>query len=115
MFPLAKAEAMAQAIPGAELVVLEGEDHLVYVDQEAVLDAVKAFLNAGPVSPAGPTYDRVLTTVLFADIVGSTELAERIGDAKWRHVRNQFYEATRGEVARFCGDEIKTAGDGLLA
>ncbi len=113
MFPLAKAEALARGIPGADLVVIEGRDHLVYVDQEPVLDAVVEFLDAAP-APV-PSYDRVLTTVLFADIVESTELAERIGDAAWRQMLSRFYDEARRGLARFRGVEVTTTGDGLLA
>ncbi|HEV7761506.1 MAG TPA: alpha/beta fold hydrolase, partial [Acidimicrobiales bacterium] len=100
VFPLAKGRALAEGIPGADLVVLEGRDHLVYVDHAPVLDAVEEFL-AGRV-PA-PEPDRVLTTVLFADVAGSAE-----GVASFR-------AAARDGLARFRGHEVATTGDGLLA
>ena len=112
VFPLAKGEALAEGIPGAELIVLEGRDHLVYVDQEPVLDAIEEFI-AGTAPKA--TADRLLTTMLFADVVDSTDLAERLGDAGWRQVLRRFSELARDDLARFRGDEIVTAGDGLLA
>ena len=112
MFPLAKGEALAAGIPGAELIVLEGRDHLVYVDQEAVLDAVEEFI-AGTAPTA--TADQVVTTMLFADVFGSTELAERLGDAGSRRVLRRFYHLARDDLARFRGDEITTTGNGLLA
>jgi pimeloyl-ACP methyl ester carboxylesterase len=112
MFPLAKGEALAEGIPGAELTVLEGRDHLVYVDQEPVLDAIEEFI-AGTAPTA--TADRVLTTMLFADVAGSTELSERLGDARWRQALRRFSDVARQDLARFRGDEVVTAGDGLLA
>jgi class 3 adenylate cyclase len=57
----------------------------------------------------------VLTTVLFADVVGSTEIVERTGDAGWRSVLARFYDLARADVARFRGVEVSTTGDGLLA
>jgi pimeloyl-ACP methyl ester carboxylesterase/DNA-binding winged helix-turn-helix (wHTH) protein len=100
MFPLSKARALTEGIPGAHLVVLEGRDHLVYVDQEPVLDAVQEFITTS--TPASEPH-RILTTVLFANVVESTELAQRLGDI------------ARDDLARFRGDEVLTTGDGLLA
>jgi pimeloyl-ACP methyl ester carboxylesterase len=99
-FPLSKGRALADGIPGADLVVLEGRDHLVYVDQEPVLDAVEAFISS---STPAPEPDRILTTVLFARVPGPTELARRLGDV------------ARDDVARFRGDQVLASGDGLLA
>jgi pimeloyl-ACP methyl ester carboxylesterase len=112
MFPLARGRELAESIPGADLVVLEGCDHLAYVDQEPVLDAVEEFITGRAPTPEP---DRVLTTVLFVDVVGSTELAERLGDTGWRQVLGRFYEVARSELTRFRGDEVATTGDGLLA
>ncbi|HET6773245.1 MAG TPA: alpha/beta fold hydrolase [Acidimicrobiales bacterium] len=112
MFPLAKGEALAARIPGAELVVLEGPDHLVYVDQEPVLDAVEEFITGtAPTSSA----DRVLTTMLFAEVAGSAASAERPGDARPGQVVRRFHELARDALAQFRGDEVATTGDGLLA
>ncbi|MBN2623659.1 MAG: alpha/beta fold hydrolase [Acidimicrobiales bacterium] len=112
MIPPAKGEALAAGIPGAELVVLEGRDHLVYVDQEPVLDAVEEFITGTKPTAAA---DRVLTTVLFVDVVGSTELAERMGDVSWTRMLRRFYDLARDDLARFRGGEVATTGDGLLA
>jgi class 3 adenylate cyclase len=110
--PVAAATEVVAGIPGAELVILEGSDHLVYVDHGAVLDAVEAF-TTGTVSAPPPT--RVLTTVLFVDVVGSTALAERLGDQAWSETLADFYRTARDHLARFRGDEVVTTGDGLLA
>jgi pimeloyl-ACP methyl ester carboxylesterase len=124
MFPLAKGEALAARIPGAELVVLEGRDHLVYVDQEPVLDAVEDFIT-GTAPPV--TADRVLTTMLFAEVAGAgattepgepaepAELAQRPGDGRPGQVLGRFHGLARDALARFRGDEVATTGDGLLA
>jgi pimeloyl-ACP methyl ester carboxylesterase/DNA-binding winged helix-turn-helix (wHTH) protein len=112
VFPLAKGEALAEGIPGAELIVLEGRDHLVYVDQEPVLDAVEEFITGtAPTAPA----DRVLTTMLFAEVGDSSELAEGRRDARSAQVLTRFHALARDALARFRGDEVVTTGDGLLA
>jgi pimeloyl-ACP methyl ester carboxylesterase/DNA-binding winged helix-turn-helix (wHTH) protein len=112
IFPLAKGQALAQGVPGAELVVLEGRDHLVYVDQGPVLDAVEAFLAATPSSSSSthqqpPEPDRFLTTVLFAQVAEPPALPLTLPAG--------FHEEARGALDRFRGDEIATTGPGLLA
>jgi class 3 adenylate cyclase/mannose-6-phosphate isomerase-like protein (cupin superfamily) len=62
-----------------------------------------------------PWRGRALATLLFTDLVASTETAGRLGDAVWREVLSSHFEATRGELERFGGREVKTTGDGLLA
>jgi class 3 adenylate cyclase len=62
----------------------------------------------------GGARNRVLVTLLFADVVHSTEAAARIGDAAWRDLLSQYFEAVRGELERFGGREVKTTGDGML-
>ena len=107
------AEYLAAHIPGARLVELSGRDHLPYVgDADAVLDEVEEFLTG--VRPA-PEHDRVLATVLFTDIVGSTERASRVGDRAWTHLVDRHHALVREELSRFRGREIDTAGDGFLA
>jgi class 3 adenylate cyclase len=108
------AEELAAAIPGAELVALDGQDHLVYVDPKPILDAVEEFVTgARPVAPA--VSERVLTTVLFADVVESTTAAERLGDRAWTDVLARFYEVARSEADQHRGVIVSTTGDGLLA
>jgi len=104
---------IASRIPGARFVELEGEDHLPWVgDQDAVLDEVEEFLTG---VRRGPEPDRVLATVLFADIVGSTAKAAEVGDRHWRDLLEGFHATVRAELPRFRGREIDTAGDGFLA
>jgi class 3 adenylate cyclase len=104
---------MAAQIPGARFVDLPGDDHLPWVgDQDTVLDEVQEFLTG--VRPT-PDINRVLATVLFTDIVGSTELAARIGDRAWSDLLDRHHRLVRGELARFRGREVNTAGDSFLA
>jgi pimeloyl-ACP methyl ester carboxylesterase len=104
---------LAARIPGAKCVELRGSDHLPWVgDQDAVLDEVEEFLTG---VRQGPEPDRVLATVLFMDIVSSTEQAAALGDQGWRHLLESYYGVVRRELARFRGREIDTAGDGFLA
>jgi class 3 adenylate cyclase/pimeloyl-ACP methyl ester carboxylesterase len=104
---------MAQQIPGAKLVELPGEDHLWWFgDQDAIVDEVQEFLTGARSAPAA---DRVLATVLFTDIVGSTQRAAELGDGRWRDVLERHESITRRELKRFRGTEVKTTGDGFLA
>jgi class 3 adenylate cyclase len=104
---------MAERIPGARYVELAGGDHLWwYGDQDALLDEVEQFLT-GQRPVVEP--DRVLATVLFTDIVGSTERAAAVGDAEWRRLVERHDELVRTELARHRGEEVKTMGDGFLA
>jgi pimeloyl-ACP methyl ester carboxylesterase len=103
---------LAEHIEGAKLVELPGEDHIPAVgNREAIIDEVEEFLTGIRASES----DRVLATVLFTDIVGSTERALELGDRRWREVLEQYYGIARRELARFRGREIDTAGDGLFA
>jgi len=108
-----EARFIARHIPGARLVELPGNDHLVWVgDQDSVLDEVQEFLTG--VRPIAE-FDRVLATVLFTDIVGSTETAARLGDRAWRALLDSHHAMVRKELVRFRGEEVNTAGDGFLA
>jgi class 3 adenylate cyclase len=108
------ARYLADAIPGARLVELDGEDHLYFTgDIDAVLAEVEEFLTGHRPEPA-PT-DRVLATVLFVDVAGSTALAARVGDVVWASMRAGFLDGARRELARFGGTEVDVAGDGLFA
>jgi class 3 adenylate cyclase len=104
---------MAQQIPGAKYVELPGEDHLPWVsDQDSILDEVEEFLTG---VRRGPEPDRVLATVLFTDIVGSTEQATVVGDRRWRDLLEGYHALVRKEIERFRGREIDTVGDGFFA
>ncbi|HKZ06957.1 MAG TPA: adenylate/guanylate cyclase domain-containing protein [Methylomirabilota bacterium] len=111
--PVEASRYMVAHIPGAKLVELPGIDHLPFADNaEHVLREIRSFLGEIP-TDAEP--DRVLATVVFADIVGSTEQAVALGDRRWRELLGGFHAAVRREVGRFRGREIDTAGDGVLA
>jgi pimeloyl-ACP methyl ester carboxylesterase len=104
---------MAERIPGAKMVELPGSDHIPWLaDSEGILDQIEEFLT-GVRSVAEP--DRVLVTVLFTDVVGSTEIAARLGDRRWHDLLDQHHAVVRRELERFRGREIDNAGDGFLA
>jgi pimeloyl-ACP methyl ester carboxylesterase len=108
-----EARYMAERIPNARLALLPGDDHLPWVaDQDAILDEIEEFVTG--VRPVHEP-DRVLATVLFTDIVGSTERAAELGDRRWRGLLEQHHGAVRRELGRHRGREIDTAGDGFLA
>lgn len=104
---------LAERIPGARYVQLAGVDHLFFAeDTDRLLAEIQEFLTG--VREAGEP-ERVLATVLFADVVGSTEHAVRLGDRRWRDLLDAYYGVVRAELARFRGREIDTAGDGVFA
>jgi len=108
-----EARFMATNIDGARLVLLPGEDHLVWVGEtEPLLDALHEFLVG---APRVHEVDRILATVLFTDIVGSTERAASMGDAAWRELLQRHHAVVRAEIQRYSGREVDTAGDGFLA
>ncbi len=104
---------LARHIPGAKYVELPGLDHLFFVgNTDALLDEIQEFLTG--VRP-GAEPDRVLATVLFTDIVGSSERAAALGDRGWRDLLESYYAMVRRQLERFRGREIDTAGDGMFA
>ena len=107
-----RAAIIAEHIRGARFVELNGDDHVPFVDPDQILDEVEEFLTG--VRPT-PATDRVLATVLFTDLVGSTERATTLGDAAWASLLARHDATVRDELARFGGEEIDTAGDGFLA
>lgn len=112
-FPVEGSRWMATQIPGAKYVELPGPDHLPWLsDADQILDEIEEFLTG---VRHGPEPDRVLATVMFTDIVGSTERAAGLGDRRWRDLLGQFHGTVRRELGRLRGREIDTAGDGLLA
>jgi class 3 adenylate cyclase len=105
---------LAEHIPGAKQVELPGSDFLPWVgDQDALLDEIEEFLTGARVG--GHSSDRVLATVLFTDIMGSTEKAAELGDRRWRNLLDDYYDAARREIERSRGRMVKTLGDGILA
>lgn len=111
--PVEDAHYLAEHIPGAKLVVLPGMDHIpFYGDAEGYAEEIEEFLTGARHTPVP---DRVLTTVMFTDIVGSTERAAALGDARWRELVDRHDELVRGELGSHRGREIKTTGDGFLA
>jgi class 3 adenylate cyclase len=104
---------LAQHIPDARYVELPGADHLLWgIDPTRVADEIEEFLT-GTRSEAEP--DRVLATILFTDIVGSTKRANDLGDHAWGALLERHDALVRRELTRFRGREIKTTGDGFLA
>jgi class 3 adenylate cyclase len=110
---LAHGQYLADKIAGAKLVELPGADALFYAgDQDALLDEIQAFLTG---VRGTPDVDRVLATVLFTDVVASTERAAELGDHRWREVLDSHDRIAMEHVNRFRGRMIKTTGDGILA
>jgi class 3 adenylate cyclase len=107
-------EYIAERIPGAELRIVEGADTLPFHagDFGPTLDAVEEFLTGRRESSR---VDRVLATVLFTDIVGSTALASTLGDVRWLDLLEEHNRIVRAQLARFRGREIKMTGDGCVA
>ncbi len=104
---------LAEHLLDARVVTLDGADHYPWFgDGHAVVSELQEFLTG--VRPP-PEPDRVLATVLFTDIVGSTERTAQLGDRRWRDLLERSYTLARKEMARFRGREVKTTGDGFLA
>ena len=113
MVPLELGHYMANEIPGAKLAVFPGEDHLIWVgDWQPIVDEIEEFLT-GARHRAEP--DRALATILFTDIVSSTERTVEVGDERWRALVERHDEVIRTEIERYGGRPIKTLGDGFLA
>ena len=103
---------LAAHIQGARLAELSGDDHLPYSNSDQIIDEVEEFLTG---TRHEAEIDRVLATVLFTDIVGSTERAAALGDRRWRELLAGYYATARRELTRFRGREVDTAGDGFFA
>ena len=111
--PAPMARALARDLPGARYVELPGADHLAWTeDPDTVLDEIEEFVT-GTRREREP--ERMLATVLFTDIVGSTERASAAGDRSWRALLERHDELTRRELKRHRGREIKHMGDGFFA
>lgn len=104
---------LAEHIPGADLVELPGADHVFFgEDADGLVDEIEAYATGA--QRATPS-NRVLTTMLFTDIVGSTERAAKIGDRAWRSMLARHHAEVRAALERFRGREVDTAGDGFFA
>ena len=104
---------LAENIDDARWVELPGRDHFFHAgDSAGMLDHVQEFLTG---TREAPDHDRVLATVLFTDIVGATDLAERLGDRDWKALLDRHHALVRQELERFRGREVDTAGDGFFA
>jgi class 3 adenylate cyclase len=104
---------IAARIPGATFLELPGDAHVVWAgDTDEVVDEIEEFLTG---VRRGPEPDRVLATVLFTDVVGSTDRARELGDRRWGELLGRHHEVVRTRLERFHGREVDTAGDGFLA
>jgi pimeloyl-ACP methyl ester carboxylesterase len=113
LIPEAQAVYFAERIPGARYVRLEGTDHLAMAgDVDALLDEVEEFLTGARPAHAP---DRILVTVMFTDIVASTQRAGELGDARWRRLLETHDTLVRRQIARHRGRPVKSLGDGFLA
>jgi len=104
---------LAERIGGAKLVEVAGEDYLPYVgDIGPVVDEIEEFLTG---TRAAPNTDRILATILFTDIVDSTNRAAATGDRRWHELLDNHDRMTVRQIQRFGGRQVKTTGDGVLA
>lgn len=113
MMNIGHSRYLAREIPGARYVELPGVDNLILLeDPDVLISEAEEFLT-GARGTREP--DRVLATVLFTDLVGSTERAAELGDRRWTQLLGAHYDAVRRELGRYGGREVKTVGDGFLA
>lgn len=111
--PVDNGRYLAASIPGSRYVELEGYMHVPFLsDWDQIQGEIEEFLT-GERRSTEP--DRVLATILFTDIVGSTEQATRLGDAEWRKLLDVHDGSARRHIQTFGGELVKTTGDGLLA
>jgi class 3 adenylate cyclase len=104
---------LAEHIPGARHVVLPGEDHLLFAgDTDALVDEIEEFLTG---ARRGADADVLTMTVLFTDIVASTEHQARVGPREWSRLTDHHDAMVRSALSRHSGREVKTTGDGFLA
>jgi class 3 adenylate cyclase len=113
LVPVEAGRRVAELIPDATYVELPGDDHLPMLgDSDGVVDEIEEFLTG---THHERESDRVLATILFTDIVGSTRRASQLGDRRWRDLLEGHHRIVRRELARFRGREVKTVGDGFMA
>lgn len=108
---------LAETIPDARLLEIPGDFHVSWREEDfaPVLDAVEEFVVGHPVDSESGVADRVLATVLFTDIVGSTEQAVSLGDRRWRELLDRHDDLARRRIGEYGGRLVKTTGDGVLA
>lgn len=111
--PVDNSRYLADKIPDARLVELPGDDHIPFLGPwEPVADEIEEFVTG---SRPGPEHERVLATIVLADIVDSTRKAAELGDGRWRSLLDRFEACAAQEVERHGGTLVKTMGDGALA
>jgi class 3 adenylate cyclase/pimeloyl-ACP methyl ester carboxylesterase len=104
---------LGESIPGAKYVELPGDDYLFFVgDVDAIVDEIEEFLTGGHQPPEGEV---VTATILFTDIVSSTEQSARLGHRRWSRLIEDHDTAVRSTLQRYRGNEVKNMGDGFLA
>jgi class 3 adenylate cyclase len=109
-----QARYIGERVASAEVVELEGAEHAPFMgDTGVVLDHLRRFI--GEIREEEAEFDRVLATVLFTDLVGSTERAAALGDRAWRDLVEPHHATIRRLLARYRGNEVDTAGDGFFA
>jgi pimeloyl-ACP methyl ester carboxylesterase/class 3 adenylate cyclase len=117
VYDIAEARYIARRIPGARLVELAGADHGWWIDPEQIAREIEAFLQG--IWARGEwdvvESERVLATVLFTDIVGSTAKLAELGDRRWKELLREHHAVVRQQLVRFSGREIDTSGDGFFA
>jgi class 3 adenylate cyclase len=113
MVPVEHGRYLGDNIPNAKYVELKGEDYFLFQgDMNGVIDEIEEFLTG---MRRGPEIDRLLSTVMFTDIVGSTDRASELGDRRWRELLDTHDNIVRKQLDDFRGRLIKSTGDGLLA
>ncbi len=109
--PVEVGREVARLIPGARFIEYPGTDSYGWTNAPGIDDVEEFLTGRRPQAEV----DRVLATVMFTDIVGSTEYASRVGDGRWRELLSEHHSIVRGELMRWRGTEVKTIGDGFLA
>jgi pimeloyl-ACP methyl ester carboxylesterase len=112
LVPVQCGRYLADHIPGARMLEVEGIDHAVFADPDRILTAIEEFLTGSHAAPSQSR--RALRTVLFTDIVASTQHAAATGDERWRAVLHRFDEITAELTQRFGGTVVESTGDGHL-
>jgi class 3 adenylate cyclase len=113
IMPVFHAHILAEGITGAQLKILPGRDHMFWVsDFEESVSEIERFVTGSDMSA---DVDRVLATILFTDIAGSTELATELGDSAWRQLLERHNRVVREQVVEHGGRAVRSLGDGILA